>query len=321
MPRFRLTLIHQPACYHVICRITQGQLWLGAGEKIALCELLERLAPYCGVELLTFCVMSNHFHLLLRVPEKAVADAALDGIDLCRRVGLLHGEDSAAELESLWKSRANPGAKHQWEQEREMHLGRMHDLSIFMQLLKQRFTMSHNRHHGTRGTLWSERFKSVLVESREGARNPLHLVAAYIDLNPVRAGLVKDGADYFYSGVGRARLGVRLCRQGLMSLAGSSDWTKAKAWYRQFLGGNPAAADPAPHKNRSPRKSPQAHPAADELRKRQMALVKGLVVGSAAFVMGVLQGMSDLKRGFRPQAYASGGLGGDIWVGRKFHRT
>jgi hypothetical protein len=68
---------------------------------------------------------------------------------------------------------------------------RMHDLSQFMKTVLQRFTRWFNREHERRGVLWEERFKSVIVESGVAART----IAAYIDLNPVRAGLVADPAD------------------------------------------------------------------------------------------------------------------------------
>ena len=65
----------------------------------------------------------------------------------------------------------------------------MWDVSAFMKLLKQRFTQWFNRRHRRKGTLWEERFKSVLVE---GSHQVLATMAAYIDLNPVRARLVED---------------------------------------------------------------------------------------------------------------------------------
>jgi len=46
--------------------------------------------------------------------------------------------------------------------------------------------------------LWEERYKSVIVESGEAART----IAAYIDLNPVRAGMVSDPAEYRWSSYG-----------------------------------------------------------------------------------------------------------------------
>ena len=72
---------------------------------------------------------------------------------------------------------------------------RMYDLSVFMKSLLERFTKWFNRTHSRSGTLWEDRFKSVIVESGVAART----MAAYIDLNPVRAGMVKDPADYCWS--------------------------------------------------------------------------------------------------------------------------
>ena len=40
--------------------------------------MMWKLAVFCGVEVITYCVMSNHFHILLRVPEPVqLTDAQL----------------------------------------------------------------------------------------------------------------------------------------------------------------------------------------------------------------------------------------------------
>jgi putative transposase len=321
MRRSRLKLLHQSACYHIVCRITQGQLWLPDAEKINLCALMERVAPYCGVEVLTFSVMSNHFHLLVRIPEKASADSAVDGIRLSDRVRLLYGDDAAENVLELWEGRSTPGIKSLWESELEMHLGRMHDLSVFMQLLKQRFTMGYNRHHDTKGTLWTERFKSVLVEARAGERNPLEIVAAYIDLNPVRAGIVDEAQDYAYSGFGRACAGHAPSQQGLLGLLEAGDWTAARERYELLLGGNFAPfqnselVQPVTEASTS---AVDQKSLATALRCRQAALVKGAVFGSAKFVLEILLAMVEIRRSARPQVFASGGFGGDLWVGKRY---
>ena len=73
----------------------------------------------------------------------------------------------------------------------------MGDVSEYIKTVKQRFSVWYNRNNRRYGTLWADRFKSVLVE---GKGNPLQTMAAYIDLNPVRAGLVEDPKDYRFCG-------------------------------------------------------------------------------------------------------------------------
>jgi len=69
---------------------------------------------------------------------------------------------------------------------------------------------------------WAERFKSVLLEGGEA----LAAVAAYIELNPVRAGLCADPKDYRYCGFGRLKqkLGYRRHKAATpLSALGSAD--------------------------------------------------------------------------------------------------
>ena len=66
---------------------------------------------------------------------------------------------------------------------------RLYDLSAFVGEIKQRFSQWYNLRSERKGPLWEDRFKSVLVQGEPGV---LATVAAYIDLNAVRAGIVKD---------------------------------------------------------------------------------------------------------------------------------
>ena len=92
---------------------------------------------------------------------------------------------------------------------------RMHSLSEFFKGMLQRFTCWFNREHGRRGVLWESRFRSVIVEDGLAART----MAAYIDLNPVRAGMVNDPADYRWSSYGEAvggGRGAKKAQEGLV---------------------------------------------------------------------------------------------------------
>jgi hypothetical protein len=97
------------------------------------------------------------------------------------------------------------------ERLRERFLRRMWNLASFMQGVKQRFSQWFNARNDRAGTLWEGRFKSVLVE---GTGQTLSTMAAYIDLNPVRAGIVKDPADYRWSGYAEAVAGLKPARLG-----------------------------------------------------------------------------------------------------------
>ena len=79
-----------------------------------------------------------------------------------------------------------------------------------MKELKERFSRWYNKHYSRRGTLWMDRFKSVAVENGVALRT----MAAYIDLNPVRAGLVEDPKDYHWSGYGGGGEGGEGCAAG-----------------------------------------------------------------------------------------------------------
>ncbi|MFH0725932.1 MAG: hypothetical protein V2B19_06220 [Pseudomonadota bacterium] len=66
------------------------------------------------------------------------------------------------------------------------------NLSEFLKELKQSISRDYNKRHHRRGTLWSERFKSCIVENGETLINCL----SYIDLNPIRAGIVTRPEEY-----------------------------------------------------------------------------------------------------------------------------
>jgi putative transposase len=72
------------------------------------------------------------------------------------------------------------------------------DLSNMMQSLGRRYVQYINRTYGRTGTLWEGRFKSSVVSKDE------YLLACcrYIELNPVRAGIVDHPKDYFWSSYG-----------------------------------------------------------------------------------------------------------------------
>ena len=68
MPRIaRLKVKGEPAVYHVISRTALDGFVLGDVEKEYLLNLIRRLSKVYFTEVLGFCLMGNHFHLLVRM--------------------------------------------------------------------------------------------------------------------------------------------------------------------------------------------------------------------------------------------------------------
>jgi len=146
------------AVYHCIGRIVGGEFLLGDSEKETLRIMLHQNAAFAGVKIITHCVMSNHFHLLVRVPvDRIVLD-----VEILRRVQGYYSKKNPVRV-AIETAMENGGL---CVSVRERMLARMGDLSVFMKELKQRYSRWHNKQYSRFGTLWAERFKSVLGACR-----------------------------------------------------------------------------------------------------------------------------------------------------------
>jgi REP element-mobilizing transposase RayT len=201
--------------YHVMSRTAGGEKLFGDVEKEAFRRLMWRMARFSGVEILTYALMNNHFHILVKVPERAKFLKRFDGEGgeerLLEHLSLLYSKAYLASLRQEIARVREAGREEEVELMLETFRKRFCDLSCFVKELKERFSRWFNEHHERRGTLWMDRFKSVLVEDGEALRT----MALYIDLNPVRAGLVEDPKDYRWTGYGEATGGSKRARRGL----------------------------------------------------------------------------------------------------------
>ena len=280
----RLKVIGSSGVYHCMSRVAGGEALLGDIEKEVFRRQLWQLADFCGVEVLTYCVMSNHFHLLVRVPpeqeSRQVSDAELE-----RRLRGLYRREQA----EAWVSRLRGEER---EATRERLLGRMGDVSVYLKELKQRFSIWYNRTHNRYGTLWAERFKSVLVEPTGRA---LLTVACYIDLNPVRAGLCGDPKEYRFCGYAEAVAGGEGARGGLLRVMEQKDWRGAGREYRLVLLGKGyyteaggAAGVPGEKLAQAKRRGGELS-LSEQLRCRVRYFTAGAAIGSREYVGALMR--------------------------------
>ena len=178
----RLKPDYQDTWHHAYNRIAgcPGDFPFGPIEKERFVRILHKLSRLYAVRVLAYQVMSNHFHLLLYAPADIPSPE-----ETCRRYAEFHDGKRSLDPESklciLWSRR-------------------IRDVSWFMGHLERLFTVWFNRTRSVRrrGALWAGRFKNTILENGLAVWD----CWKYIEMNPVRAGMVKHPADYRFCSFG-----------------------------------------------------------------------------------------------------------------------
>jgi len=291
----------------------------GSAEAEYFVRLMRRLEKACCVQVLTYALMANHFHILCKVPERRT----LSDQKLLDCIELGYGPERRTQVARQLSAYAKEASlSDQAQQLRDHYLSRLFDVSVYIKELKGRFAQWYNRRHHRYGVLWAERFKSVLIEEGQA----LSAVAAYIDLNPLRAGLCEDPKDYRYSGYAeavaknsaRAKLGLREA----LGLGTESAWREARREYRKLLFQTGTAASKAGavidvgFARKVLQRQQGEIPLAELLRCRVRYFTDGGILGSRTFVQEQfarcrqIVAASKSNRGYRLRVVA----GEQIWA-------
>ncbi len=243
------------AYIHVVSRIVDRRFIFGPEEKAQFLFFVRRYEAFCKVQIVGFCLMDNHFHLLVKLPGRPESRPSL--LALLEHVKTTLGTTSAevykeriefweqqmvigaARLAHPEKAAESPRSSGNAEKPSPMDMfleeetdlvsyaaaqiekvaqdiwQRMYDVSQFIFSVKLQFSHWFNKKSERVGTLWEERFRSTLIQPGPAVAE----VAAYMDLNPVRAGLVQEAKDYLWSQFGAAAAGDTMALRGLACLA------------------------------------------------------------------------------------------------------
>jgi len=279
--------------YHVTSRVVDKRIIFGEEERAKFLKLAKGYAEFGGIDLVSWCLMGNHFHLMVRVRAE---DAAMlsDGEVLERCSHIYQGW----KLERLRVNYANSPSEASRRQLLDPFRERMGSLPEYVGQVKKAFTLWYNFRNGRVGTLWEGRYHSTLMEHEEdenlvkerGLGGLAQMIAAYIDLNPLRAGEVSEPEGNDWSAYGCALRGDAAGLRGLRLL-----WGAEAGGIKALLATHRCAVYEEGHEDKVPEGGPKSkrHGIAREkvLRVRQDEWSKARALGSAHFVAGIQGGL------------------------------
>ncbi len=316
--------------YHCMSRVVDRRMILGDVEREKFRELMRGAETFCGVRVVTYAILSNHFHILTEVPDRQDVSEA----EVVARLAAIYDRKTVLGMLAQWELWRKQGLEALVQGELDRLRARMCDVSEFLKTVKQRFSQWYNRRENRTGTLWEDRFKSVMIEPPSHAQRErqgigaLATMAAYIDLNAVRAGIVRDPKDYRWCGYGEAVAGKVRAREGLATIFGeatSTQWRSIASRYRLIVYAAVTESgltehSTALHPGLSVEQVEQIIkqrgelPLQDVLRCRVRYFSDGVAIGSKTFVNDIFRLHRDnfgpkRKDGARPMHFAAwGGL-------------
>lgn len=195
--RSQLVDVNVTPWYHVISKTVRGAWLLGQGQqdrKQWIESRLEELSGIFAIEIAGFAVLDNHMHVLVRLcPEVVATWTAEQVVRRWARVFPPRGADRAPlEISQDWLDQKSADAEFV-AQARQ----RLADLGWFMKCLKEPLARLANREDDCRGAFWQGRYKSIAILDDEA----LLATCAYIDVNPVAAGVAQTPEASFYTSV------------------------------------------------------------------------------------------------------------------------
>ena len=120
------------AYYHCVSRIVDRRFVLEAREKETFVRMMRGYESYCGVRIITFCVMSNHFHILLEVPRRPPIELLPTDAELVARLRMAQCSFGSSTLAQRLEMLRTAGDHQRAEELRERFFSTMWDVSYFM---------------------------------------------------------------------------------------------------------------------------------------------------------------------------------------------
>jgi REP element-mobilizing transposase RayT len=158
-----------------------------------IAERIMQLAGIFAIDVAAYAVMSNHYHVVVRIDRERALGWSVEEV-LRRWTELFSGPLLVTRYLSEARAEMCDAEIAEVEALAEVYRARLHDLSWFMRTLNEHIARQANAEDGVKGRFWEGRFKSQALLDEQA----LLAAMAYVDLNPVRAGIAEtpEASDY-----------------------------------------------------------------------------------------------------------------------------
>jgi len=200
-PRKQLVAIEDTPYYHVTSRCVRRAFLCGTqGDRCYehrrqwLVDRIRLLSSLFAIDICSYAVMSNHYHIVLKLCPEQVDDWTDDEV-IERWLTLFKGH--------ILVQRYVSGTAQSVAEREEVKLivakwrDRLGNISWFMKCLNQPIARAANIEDGCTGHFWESRFTSQALLSRQALLSCM----AYVDLNPIRAKMADTLKDSSYTSI------------------------------------------------------------------------------------------------------------------------
>lgn len=247
-PREQLISLADTPYYHVVSRCVRRTFLCGVDHHNGrnyehrrqwVEERIRLLSSLFAIDLCAFAVMSNHYHLVVRLSPEQTDNWSDDDV-LDRWTSLFRGPPLVQRSQA---------GEHLQDVERrfikrmtDVYRQRLTDLSWFMKCLNESIAREANREDDCTGHFWESRFKSQALLTEQALLSCM----AYVDLNPVRAAMADTPETSDYTSI----------KERLTSRFNLTDAVRAQT-EQQFLKRFPVALKPLAQFEQTIRNEPQ----------------------------------------------------------------
>ena len=237
--RYRLVDTRTTPYYHCISRCVRRAFLCGLDRfsgknfdhrKQWILDRIRQLSSVFAIDVCSYAIMSNHFHLVLHVDSELAAQWS--GEEVIARWLMLHKGPPVAQ-----KHKAGEALTAFEQEALDTHINtwrnRLANLSWYMRSLNESIARLANAEDQCTGRFWEGRFRSQALLDEAALLSCM----AYVDLNPIRAGLNKTLKDSEFTSI----------QERLRLFAAGSKRSNAQRWLQPLHGeGKDAPVKPVP---------------------------------------------------------------------------